>query len=73
MAKQPTAAESAAITAVYQKLGELQNTLRDARIRIHHAELLAVINEQIDYQLAADDRLRKAIVETTGKPVEDPY
>jgi hypothetical protein len=73
MATKATAAEAAAIGAVYEKLAELQNALRDARMKVHHTELLELVNEQIDYQLAADDRLRKAIVDFTGKPVEDPY
>ena len=72
-AKQASTAEAAAINAVYEKLTDLLNALRDARIRIHHPELLAVVNDQIDRQLQADDQLRKAIVEWTGKPVVDPY
>lgn len=73
MAKQATAAEAAVLNGVYDKLADLLNALRDARMRINHAELRAVIDEQIDLQLQADDRLRAAIVEHTGKPVVDPY
>ena len=73
MAKQATAAEAAVINEVYEKLADLLNALRDARIKVHHPELLAVINEQIDRQLQADDQLRAAILEHTGKPVIDPY
>ena len=71
--KQATAAEAAALNTVYEKLIELQTALRDARSKVRHPELLAVVNQQIDHQLAADDQLRKAIVDYTGKPVIDPY
>ena len=73
MAKQATAAEAAALNAVYEKLTDLLNALRDARIKVHHAELQALLNEQIDRQLQADDQIRTAILEHTGKPVIDPY
>jgi hypothetical protein len=59
--------------AVYARLADLLNALRDARATVHHPALLAVINEQIDRQLEADTQLRNAIVEHTGKPVQDPY
>jgi hypothetical protein len=73
MAKPATAAEAAVLNAVYEKLADLLNALRDARSRVHHAELRAVIDAQIDRQLQSDDQLRAAIVEYTGKPVVDPY
>jgi len=73
MAKQATTAEAAVINGVYERLADLLNALRDARIKLHHPELLALVNEQIDRQLQADDRLREAILEYTGKPVIDPY
>jgi hypothetical protein len=72
-ARQATAAEAAALAAVYEKLAALLDALRDARGTVHHEALLALINEQIDRQLEADDTLRSAIVEFTGKPVIDPY
>jgi hypothetical protein len=71
--KQATAAEAAAITGVYEKLAELLNALKDARMKVHHPALQALINDQIDQQLRADDQLRAAILEHTGKPVVDPY
>ena len=73
MAKQATAAEAAVLTTVYEKLTDLLIALRDARIKVHHPELQALINEQIDRQLQADDQIRAAILEHTGKPVIDPY
>jgi hypothetical protein len=71
--KQATPAEAEALIAVYAKLTDLLNALRDARSAIHHEALLAVVNEQIDRQLEADTQLRNAIVDYTGKPVVDPY
>jgi hypothetical protein len=71
--KQATAAEAAVLNAVYERLADLLNALRDARSKVQRPELLAVIDEQIDRQLQADDRLRAAIAEYTGKPVVDPY
>ncbi len=71
--RQATAAEAEAMRAVYAQLAALLDALREARSKVHHPQLLAVVNEQIDRQLAADDALRRAIVEYTGRPVEDPY
>ena len=71
--RQATEGEAAALAAVYEKLAELLDALRDARAQVRHEALLAVINDEIDRLLAADDQLRKAIVEYTGKPVGDPY
>ena len=71
--RQATAAEAAALTAVYEKLAELQNALRDARMKVQHEALQAIIDEQIDRQLEADAQLRAAILDHTGKPVADPY
>ncbi len=73
MPKQATAAEAAVINGVYEKLADLLNALKDARIKVHHSDLQALIDEQIDRQLQADDQLRAAILEHTGKPVVDPY
>ncbi len=73
MAKLATAAEAAVLNGVYEKLADLLNALRDARMKVHHPELQAVLDEQIDRQLQADDQLRAAILEYTGKPVIDPY
>ena len=73
MSKQATATEAATLNAVYEKLADLLNTLRDARMNVHHPDLQAVIDEQIDRQLQADSHLRAAIMEYTGKPVVDPY
>jgi hypothetical protein len=73
MAKLATAAEAAVLNGVYGKLADLLNGLRDARIKVHHPDLQAVLDEQIDRQLQADDQLRAAILEYTGKPVIDPY
>jgi hypothetical protein len=69
----PAAAEAAALQAVYGRLSDLLSALRDARARIHHPDLLAVINAEIDRQLEADAALRRAIVDATGQPVQDPY
>jgi hypothetical protein len=69
----PTAAEAAALQAVYARLGDLLAALRDARARIRHPDLLAVVNAEIDRQLEADATLRRAIVDATGQPVQDPY
>jgi hypothetical protein len=71
--KQATAAEAAALSLVYQKLADLVSALRDARMQVHHPALVTLIDEQIDRQLEADTRLRRAIVEHTGQPVQDPY
>lgn len=71
--RQATAAEAAALTVVYEKLTELLNTLRDARMKIQHEALQAIVDEQIDRQLEADAQLRSAILDHTGKPVADPY
>ncbi|MGH2353047.1 MAG: hypothetical protein ACRDI2_17100 [Chloroflexota bacterium] len=71
--KPATAAEAAAMNAVYEKLADLLTAMRDARARVRHPELLAIVNEQIDRQLEADAQLREAIVEYTGQPVQDPY
>ncbi|MBI3972013.1 MAG: hypothetical protein HY332_12045 [Chloroflexi bacterium] len=71
--KQAKPAEAAAMNAVYEKLSNLMGTLRDAQIRIHHPELLAVVNDLIDRQLESDELLRRAILEHTGRPVQDPY
>jgi hypothetical protein len=73
MAKQATAAEAAVVGGVYEKLTDLLNALKDARGKVHHPELRALIDDQIDRQLQADDQLRAAILEFTGKPVVDPY
>ncbi len=73
MAKLATATEAAVLNGVYEKLADLLNALRDARMKVHHPELQAVLDEQIDRQLQADDQLRAAILEYTGKPVIDPY
>jgi hypothetical protein len=67
--KQATPAEAAALQGVYAKLSDLLTTLRLARGHIHHPELLAMINGEIDRLLAADDALRQAIVDFTGQPV----
>jgi|GEM_PF-7132080 len=71
--RQASAAEAEVMRAVYAQLVTLLDTLREARSKLHHPQLLAVVNEQIDRQLEADDALRRAIVEYTGRPVEDPY
>lgn len=71
--RQASAAEAEAMRAVYAQLVALLDALREARSKLHHPQLLAVVNEQIDRQLEADNALRRAIVEYTGRPVEDPY
>ena len=71
--RQATAAEAAALRAVYEKLTELLNTLRDTRSKIQHQALRSILDEQIDRQLEADAQLRGAILDHTGKPVADPY
>ena len=68
-----TATEAQALNAVYAKLSELLNALRDARVRVRHEELSALLNEEVDRLLEVDTRLREAILDYTGKPVEDPY
>lgn len=70
---QANGAEAAALQAVHEKLGDLLTTLREARGRIRHPELLAIVNAEIDRQLEADAALRQAIVDFTGKPAQDPY
>ena len=71
--KRATAAEEAALQTVYQRLAALLTALREARAGVRHPELLAVINAEIDRQLEADAALRRAIVDATGQPVQDPY
>jgi nitrate/nitrite-specific signal transduction histidine kinase len=71
--RQATEDEGEALQAVYRQLAELLTTLRAARSRIRHPALLAVINEEIDRQLEADTALRKAMVDFTGRPAQDPY
>ena len=71
--KRATADEVAALQGVYERLAALLTALREARARIHHPELLAVINAEIDRQLEADAALRRAMVDATGQPVQDPY
>lgn len=71
--KHATAGEAAAVTAVYEKVSDLLNTLRDARMRVHHQALLAIIDQQIDVQLGAEDAIRKALAEYADKTVVDPY
>ena len=73
MAKQATAADAAVLNGVYEKLADLLNALKDARSKVHHPELQALLDAQIDHQLRADDQFRAAILEYTGKPVVDPY
>jgi hypothetical protein len=68
-----TAAEVAALQSVYARLSDLLTALREARARVSHEHLLAVINTEIDRQLAADDALRRAMETATGRPVQDPY
>jgi hypothetical protein len=72
-AKRTSAAEAAALQAVYVRLADLLSALRQAQGQIRDPGLLAVINAEIDRQLEADAALRKAIVEHTGQPVQDPY
>ena len=71
--KPATDAEAATLQRVYEKLAELLMTLREARSHIRHPELLAIVNAEIDRQLEADAALRQAVVEYTGRPVQDPY
>ena len=68
-----TAAEVAALQNVYARLSDLLTALREARARVSHDDLLAVITTEIDRQLAADDALRRAMEAATGRPVQDPY
>ena len=68
-----TAAEVAALQNVYARLSDLLTALREARARVSQDDLLAVINAEIDRQLAADDALRRAMEAATGRPVQDPY
>jgi len=68
-----TAAEAAALQRVYERLTDLLGALRAARGEIHNSALLAVVNAEIDRQLEADAALRRAVVDFTGKPVQDPY
>lgn len=65
--------EAAAVHAVYEKLSDLLSTLREAQIKIHHEQLHEVIDGLIDRQLAVEEELRTAIVDYTGRPVQDPY
>ncbi len=67
------AAEVAAQQDVYARLSDLLTALREARARVSHEDLLAVITTEIDRQLAADDALRRAMEVATGRPVQDPY
>ena len=71
--EQATAAEVAALAAVYGRLSDLLNALRDARTKIHQEALLAVVDAQIERQLQTEDQLRRAFVDYAGRPVQDPY
>ena len=61
--RQATPAEAALSRAVYEKLTELLNTLRDARMK-SSARRPDIVDEQIDRQLEADAQLRSAILNT---------
>ena len=63
----------AALQDVYAHLSDLLTARREARARVSHEDLLAVITTEIDRQLAADDALRRAMEVATGRPVQDPY
>jgi hypothetical protein len=74
--KQPppaTAAEAEAFTTVYARLTDLITALRQARGRLRHPQLLALVDAEIDRQLEADGALRQALLDATGKPLVDPY
>lgn len=66
-------ADAAALEALSERLSDLLTALRDTRGKVHHPALQAVLDDQIDRQLAADTRLREAILQHTGRPVNDPY
>ena len=72
-AKPARPVEAAAVNAVYEKLSDLLNALREAQSKIHHQQLHDVIDHVIDRFLAIEEELRTAIVEHTGRPVQDPY
>jgi hypothetical protein len=71
--RKQAAAEVAALAAVYGHLPDLLNALRDARTKIHQEALLAVVDAQIERQLQTEEQLRRAFVDCTGRPVQDPY
>jgi hypothetical protein len=68
-----TAAEAEALTTVYARLTDLITALRQARGRIRHPQLQALVDAEIDRQLEADGALRQALLDATGKPPVDPY
>ena len=70
-----TAAEAAAVDAVYRRMSALLEELHISREQVGHPDLLAVLDDLVDRQIELEGTLRVAIQTYCGPGhgAEEPY